>query len=99
MKGCVVPYPDGTLMTTCEDCGLPYSDFPLDTVMPDDDWLAIHPTGPGGLLCAGCIAKRAAALPGMIVVYTRLVKDEDHTAFRVLKNVPWPKRWDHLVEG
>lgn len=73
----------------CIDCGLPYEEFPLDVVLPDADWLKIHPEGSGGLLCASCIAKRAAELPDSIVLYARLVEgEEDHRAFTILKNVP-----------
>lgn len=74
----------------CEDCGTPYAAFPLDVVLPDPDWLAIHPTGFGGVLCARCIVARAATLPTMIVVYARLVPEADHDAFRVVKNHPLP---------
>jgi hypothetical protein len=50
----------------CDDCGLPYSEFGIDTVLPNLQWLAIHPAGEGGLLCASCMVKRAAKLPGII---------------------------------
>lgn len=73
----------------CEDCGLPYVEFPLDTVLPDDDWRRLHPSGDGGLLCAGCIAARAAALPGVIVLHARLVFDVDHDVFRSAKDATW----------
>lgn len=51
---------------TCKDCDLPYQKFGIDTNLPDNQWLAIHPEGRGGLLCANCIAKRASRLPGII---------------------------------
>lgn len=79
------------MLGACEDCLLPYEQFPLDVVLPDADWLRIHPTGDGGLLCARCIATRAAALPDMIIVSARLVTAADHTAFRTLKNVSWER--------
>jgi hypothetical protein len=50
----------------CLDCGLDYEQFPLDVVLADAQWRAIHPDG-GGLLCAACIAKRAARLPDTII--------------------------------
>lgn len=53
---------------TCADCTLRYEDFPLDVVLPDADWLAIHPEGPGGVLCAQCIVKRASKLKGVVIV-------------------------------
>lgn len=43
----------------CEDCALPYCRFPLDCVVPDEQWAAIHPFGGGGVLCALCMAARA----------------------------------------
>ena len=52
----------------CLDCGLPYSCFPLDVTLPDDQWLAIHPEGFNGLLCAQCIVARASKLPGACAV-------------------------------
>ncbi len=73
----------------CEDCGLPYEQFPLDVSLPDADWQALKRPGDQGLLCAGCIVNRAAAMPSMIVVYARLVPDADHEAFGRLRNVSW----------
>jgi hypothetical protein len=52
----------------CLDCGLPYSQFPLDVVLPRAQWLAIHPDE-HGVLCAGCIVKRAATVAGATVVH------------------------------
>jgi len=52
-------------MLACEDCGLPYKDFPLDTTIPDEQWAEIH-RGDGGVLCANCMVKRASKLPGII---------------------------------
>lgn len=53
----------------CEDCGLPYRDFPLDLTIPDADWEVIHPgSNGGGLLCAQCIVTRASRLPDVTVV-------------------------------
>lgn len=51
----------------CMDCGLSYCDFPLDTTLPDEQWLMLHDS-PGGVLCACCIVRRAAKLPGVIAV-------------------------------
>jgi hypothetical protein len=41
----------------CRDCGLPYSDFGVDLVLPDQQWKEIFPEE-GGVLCANCISKR-----------------------------------------
>lgn len=50
----------------CADCGMPYGgDDWTDTVLPDDQWLMIHPEGEGGILCANCIIKRASKLKGI----------------------------------
>uniref|UniRef100_A0A6H1ZHP6 Uncharacterized protein n=2 Tax=viral metagenome TaxID=1070528 RepID=A0A6H1ZHP6_9ZZZZ len=54
-------------MLKCEDCVLPYKDFPLDTTIPNGQWLDIHPERDGGgVLCANCMIKRASKLPGVI---------------------------------
>jgi hypothetical protein len=55
----------------CMDCGLPYSEFPLDVILPRPQWLEIHPDE-HGLLCAHCIVKRAALVPGVICVHAIL---------------------------
>lgn len=53
----------------CEDCGLKYENFGLDTVLSDEQWAMIcpGPDGEGVLLCSNCIIKRASFLPGIIV--------------------------------
>lgn len=61
----------GATVVRCLDCGLHYADFPLDMTLPDEQWLAIHPDD-GGVLCAGCIVKRAEKLPGRIAVRARI---------------------------
>lgn len=57
-----------TTKAGCIDCGLLYDEFPIDTTLPDNQWLMIHPEGRGGLLCANCIVKRASRLLGIIAV-------------------------------
>src|SRR3990167_10209957 len=52
----------------CLDCGLAYEDFPLDVVLPRGQWLMINPSE-HGVLCAACIVKRAATIPGATVVH------------------------------
>lgn len=56
-----------TIPARCLDCGLPYSEFPLDVILPRSQWLDIHPNE-NGLLCAACIVKRCAKIPGATVV-------------------------------
>jgi len=56
----------------CEDCSKPYSDFGLDTTLPNDQWLAIYPDGFHGLLCANCIIERASYLDKIIAVRMNL---------------------------
>ena len=51
----------------CADCGKPYSDFPLDTTLPHDQWERIMGS-PNGLLCANCMVARASKLPGAVAV-------------------------------
>ena len=57
------PFPNGS----CEDCGRAYGDNNwLDVIIPDEQWSLI--TGrsgsdrEGGILCVGCIVKRAARI-------------------------------------
>jgi hypothetical protein len=45
-------------MIVCKDCGLPYSEFGIDLILPDQQWKEIFPEE-NGLLCANCITKRA----------------------------------------
>lgn len=52
----------------CLDCGKPYSEFPLDMILPRPQWLEIHPDE-NGLLCAACIVARAAKVPGATCVH------------------------------
>ena len=51
----------------CRDCGATYHEFPLDTTLPDDQWLLIN-KGYGGVLCASCIVRRAGKLPQAVAV-------------------------------
>jgi hypothetical protein len=51
----------------CHDCGCLYERFGLDLTLPHDQW-AIVSAGTNGLLCASCICRRAAELPGAIAV-------------------------------
>ena len=52
----------------CIDCGLPYSNFPVDVLLPRSQWLEIHPDE-NGLLCAACIVRRASLVPGCASVH------------------------------
>jgi hypothetical protein len=55
------------ILARCRDCWMAYESFPLDVVLPDDQWAAICPEG--GVLCAGCIISRIAKrIPDAIVV-------------------------------
>jgi hypothetical protein len=56
------------LKAECEDCHLPYESFMLDVTLSDNQWLAIHPSGKDGLLCARCIVARASRLENVIAV-------------------------------
>lgn len=53
---------------SCLDCDLPYTQFEMDLVLPRSQWLEINPTE-DGLLCAACIVKRCAKVPGASVVH------------------------------
>lgn len=52
----------------CLDCGMPYSEFPLDVVLPNDQWEIISGRKNGsGFLCAACIVERASKIKGVTV--------------------------------
>lgn len=53
-------------MLGCEDCGLSYSDFGLDTTVPNSQWSIIHPEGSNGILCVKCMVQRASKFPGVV---------------------------------
>lgn len=56
------------LSPQCMDCGLAREQFPLDIVVPDDQWRQLTGRNDGGgLLCAACLVARAAKLPGVKV--------------------------------
>jgi hypothetical protein len=58
------PLPQGK----CMDCGMPSAHFPMDVVVPDDQWAQITGRTDGtGLLCVACILRRASKLPGIRV--------------------------------
>ncbi len=50
----------------CEDCGLLYTKFGLDTTLPDEQWRLIHPEREGGILCANCMVQRASEIAGIV---------------------------------
>ncbi len=55
----------------CLDCLKPYSNFPLDSTLPNEQWRMIH-DGDGGVLCANCMVARAAKLPGAVALRMRI---------------------------
>lgn len=67
-----------TVTAQCADCRMPYEDFKLDTVLSDDQWAMINPEGIGIILCANCIAKRAAKVPGVIVLSARFRMSDEY---------------------
>ena len=52
----------------CMDCGLPYGNFGMDTIMPRAQWLEINPDD-GGILCANCMVKRASKVKGATCIH------------------------------
>ena len=59
-------------MTACKDCGLPYDDFGLDTVLSRLQWSTIfpgHEKEMGIVLCANCMVKRASRFDSIIVAH------------------------------
>lgn len=55
----------------CSGCGKPYSEFPLDVHLPDDQWLLVNGRE-GGVLCAQCIVERASGIPIVTVLNASL---------------------------
>lgn len=55
---------DEMYVLTCQDCGFAYGhkDW-IDVVVPNDQWELLTGKSDGsGILCAGCMARRAARL-------------------------------------
>ena len=59
----------------CLDCGTPYVELGLDLVLPDEQWLMIHPEGLHDILCASCMMIRAERLDGATVVIAKIDLD------------------------
>ena len=70
-------------MLKCEDCGMPYKDFPLDVVIPNAQWNALHPND-GGVLCANCMVSRASEILNGVTVA--------HMIFEITPQSP--QTWD-----
>lgn len=51
----------------CIDCGLNYEEFPIDLLLPDNQWKKIH-KGVNGVICPSCIIKRIAKFPEAIII-------------------------------
>lgn len=52
------------VITRCDECGLPYTEFGLDVTLSNSQWQLISKGS--GLLCANCIVSRAEVIPGAI---------------------------------
>lgn len=65
---------------TCLDCGTDYdAAMALSLLIPRSQWLLIHPED-GGVLCANCMLRRAAKLPGVINVTGRITFAHEYEA-------------------
>ena len=42
----------------CEDCGLPYPDFPMDVSVSNEQWTELTGYTDEGFLCGACIIQR-----------------------------------------
>jgi hypothetical protein len=60
-----------SLKPECKDCGMPYNQFGLDLVLPDEQFIEINGSI-NGLLCPTCICRRASDIPGYVVVLAEL---------------------------
>ena len=67
-----------TGVVTCLDCAELYDGFGLDATLADDQWRMIH-NSRDGILCANCMVKRAAMLPGAIAIRMHIEFAEDET--------------------
>lgn len=54
-------------LARCSRCGLDYSEFGLDLDLPRDQWQAVNGSL-DGLMCANCICRVAAKIPGAVAV-------------------------------
>ena len=70
----------GESKIACLDCGCDYGKQPLDVTLSKAQWAMIHPEI-GGVLCAGCIVRRAAKLPKVITVAARIAFADDYDKF------------------
>lgn len=51
----------------CLDCRLNYEEFPIDLLLPNEQWKKIH-DGVHGVICPSCIINRVANFPEAIVI-------------------------------
>lgn len=60
----------GDIRGECYDCGLKYTNFPCDLVLPNRLWELISPSESkeSGLLCPNCICHRLTAGLGLSAV-------------------------------
>lgn len=63
--------PGGEPKAWCLDCRVMYHEFGLDLLLPRWQWLLIHPAD-GGLLCARCIARRAAKIADAVAIHATI---------------------------
>lgn len=65
---------DADSLIACIDCGT--SEMPMDTVLTIKQWEQVCPEG--GTLCASCMVKRAAKLPGVMNLTARITFVQDY---------------------
>lgn len=80
---------------SCDDCGLPYDEFGLDTALPNNQWADICLDGNASLLCANCIVKRASKFHGAIAA--RMVIDYQPFALIQTRPTPADHEWARQV--
>ena len=71
-----------SMVLKCEDCGLPYQDFGLDSTLSHEQWAMIHPKGEGGLLCANCMVSRASHIDGAVAMRMQIDGEDSAAAIR-----------------
>jgi len=79
---------DAEQVLSCSSCLKPYSEFPLDVVLPNDQWRAINGKD-GGVLCASCIVMLGSKLPGVTVAHLRFDRAYEQAKAEV-DAIGWP---------
>lgn len=83
---------NGTLTGTCVDCHLRYEadGWPVDLILPLQQWNMIAPQNGSGILCANCMLVRLSKIPDTVCVFARAAFRDDHIQVERLINAESP---------